>query len=247
MQNAKHHSLSARLLAKHEAMQAELRNDALGALKMLLRFGGGRIRVAEDSFLGYPSVYAADSRASILELRGMKADQNGDPVLVTGQGTLKAAWETLPFEELLQVIDILTKGATTYGAGEDDMDSGTEKQEPALDGPVYLPGQGVYIPSIAKVLAMRDEDGLYDFYEAKRLGAPTADEWVEIYRQRKKINKVLAAHGGQLLPEMMGKRTVYWTSSPTRGKKVYCFWFNPGYKQGGIETTKHLVRKLSNP
>ena len=233
-------SLSKHLLEMQRSMQAALVAEAKKAFLALQRIGGGRIKVVEDSFLGYPSVYASDSRVSILELRGLKTLQGGDPAIVTDRGTLKAPWEQLPFEEVLQVLDILTKAATTYGEGENPTEPEPGPEENGAE-PYYVPGRGVAVPSAGVIVAMRDEPFRLDFVRARAQEAPSLEVWKEIYRHKETIDSLLVRHGGELL-----EGPVYWTSSMIPGyRKAYVFHINTGHMRGSIVTTEHPVRTVS--
>lgn len=72
---------------------------------------GSTLKVREDPYHGYPSVYAQDARCSICELKGASIRKNGSVAILIGEcdkhNFTSDPMNTLPICELLQIWSIL--------------------------------------------------------------------------------------------------------------------------------------------
>lgn len=108
--------------------------------------------------------------------------------------------------------------------------------------PSFIEGQGVFVPVINKVIAMKDEyDGRdVPWSKAKGLTA-TRDEWYIILYWKDEINQLLKEHGGEPL------RGWYWTDTEHQFNSTYAWlvYLNSGYVSGHTKTSGYQVRLVS--
>lgn len=108
--------------------------------------------------------------------------------------------------------------------------------------PSFIEGQGVFVPVINKIIAMKD---LYDgrdvpWSKAKGKTA-TRDEWYIILYWRDEINKLLEEHGGEPL------KGWYWTDTEYQCNATSAWIVNlyTGFVSYGAKTDGNQVRLVS--
>lgn len=108
--------------------------------------------------------------------------------------------------------------------------------------PTFIEGQGVFVPVINKVIAMKDEyDGRYvPWSKAKGLTA-TRDEWYIILYWKDEINQLLKEHGGDPLIGW------YWTDTEHQYTSAYAWYVHLyyGLVSNNAKTNGHRVRLVS--
>ena len=108
--------------------------------------------------------------------------------------------------------------------------------------PTFIEGQGVFVPVINKVIAMKDEyDGRYvPWSKAKGLTA-TRDEWYIILYWKDEINQLLKEHGGEPL------RGWYWTDTEHQYYSTDAWYVSlvRGNVNRSTKTNENQVRHVS--
>lgn len=108
--------------------------------------------------------------------------------------------------------------------------------------PSFIEGQGVFVPVINKVIAMKDEYDGRDVPWSKAKGVTaTRDEWYIILYWKDEINQLLKEHGGEPLRGWYWTDTEYQSTSPAAwGVDLY-----GGYVYYNTKTNGYQVRLVS--
>lgn len=92
-----------------KAFNLRIRKTICKEITSLVEKNHGAIACYEDSYYGFPTVYADDARCSIPELKGAMLNNRGRVILRVGKEDHRDHLKVLPIPELLQVWDILIK------------------------------------------------------------------------------------------------------------------------------------------